>query len=533
MLHLMIAMLVAATSAFAAGHAHAGKRVALVIGNGAYKHTRALPNPGNDAAAIAGRFRAMGFDSVSLQKDLDYQAMRLAIRNFGRRAQRADVAVVYFAGHGLEVGGRNYLVPTDAKLLSDDDLEYEAVTLGSILRQVRSARALRLVILDACRNNPLSSKMQLSQGITRSVTRGFSRIEPEGDIYVAYAAKHGTVAADGDGIHSPYTSALLKHMSEPGIDIRRMFGKVRDSVSAATNGRQQPHTYGSLGGGLLYLVPPDGKTGPAARREERKLAKRHDPVPRPPRRQRVPVCDGIATKVRGVERCLEVGQSFRDCDDCPTMVAIPAGKFLMGDSRKREVTIGYNLAVGKFEVSEQDWHACVMTGSCKAGKRRRNTYPKTGIFRDEMETYLKWLSKRTGKRYRLLSEAEWEYAARAGTNTKFFFGDDASQHRKYAWTIDNADGSLMVPQPSGKKLPNGFGLHDMYGNAWEIVDDCWHASLDKAPRDGSAWKTDCEGQGVRRGGATMSPPFAANSASRFKDTGSRLGTKGFRVARTL
>ncbi len=511
----------------------AAKRVALVIGNSAYAHTRKLPNPGNDATAIADKLKALGFDRVTLRNDLGYRDMRRTIRTFGSQARSADVAVVYFAGHGLEVGGQNYLVPTDAKLQSDNDLEYEAVTLGSVLREVRSARKLRLVILDSCRNNPLSSTMQLSQGITRSVTRGFSRIEPEGDVLVAYAAKHGTVAADGDATHSPYTAALLKHIPEPGIDIRRMLGKVRDSVRAATSGRQVPHTYGSLGGGHLYLVPPSGQTEPAARQNGKSLAKRREPSPQPPQRKRVPVCDGIVSTVRGVQRCLKVGQSFRDCDDCPTMVAIPAGNFLMGDTRQRKVTIGHNLAVGKFEISEGDWHACVMTGDCKAGKWRRKNYPKTFIFRSDIETYLDWLSKRTGKRYRLLSEAEWEYAARARTSTKYFFGSDASQHAKYAWTILNATGNLTAAQPAGVKLPNGFGLHDMYGNAMEIVADCWHASLDTAPSDGSAWKTDCEGEGVLRGGGTMSPPFAASSASRVKDIGSRLGNKGFRIARTL
>ena len=237
----------------------AEKRIALVIGNSAYEHTQQLPNPRNDALAIAKSLRRIGFDNVTLKLDLGYFAMRRAVQEFGRESKGADVALVFFAGHGLEVDGENYLVPTDAKLASDDDLEFEAVKLNTVLRRVRSASKLRLVILDACRNNPLGAKMRLSQGVTRSVSRGFSRIEPTGDVLVAYAAKHGTVAEDGDGTNSPYTTALLKHLETPGLEINFLFREVRDSVRNATGYRQDPFIYGSLGREAVYLVPPSGK----------------------------------------------------------------------------------------------------------------------------------------------------------------------------------------------------------------------------------------------------------------------------------
>jgi len=254
-----IARLVIALCAAVAGlqmaPADAEKRVALVIGNSAYRHTRALPNPKNDAEAIARLLGENGFADVTLKSDLDYRTMREVVRAFGATAREADIALVYYGGHGIEVAGENYLVPVDAKLVRGTDLEYEAVTLGSVLGAVGSARRLRLVILDACRNNPLGQNISLGAGVTRTVTRGLARIEPKGDMLVAYSARAGTLAQDGKGTHSPYAEALLKHMMTPGLDVRVMFGKVRDQVLLATSQEQEPFIYGSLSGEVIPLAP--------------------------------------------------------------------------------------------------------------------------------------------------------------------------------------------------------------------------------------------------------------------------------------
>jgi uncharacterized caspase-like protein len=246
-----------------AGWAQTEKRVALVIGNSGYQHTRPLPNPRNDAAALGKLLKQKGF-AVTLKIDLDYRAMREAVRAFSEAARESEVALVYYGGHGLEVGGQNYLLPTDAKLAREADLEYEVVSLASVLNAVSQARRLRLVILDACRNNPLGERMQLEGGVTRAVTRGLARIEPRRDVLVAFAAKEGTLAQDGSGQHSPYAEALLKHLPTPGIDVRLMFGKVRDQVLDATRHQQEPYTYGSLSGDVVPLLP--GRRPRSARR---------------------------------------------------------------------------------------------------------------------------------------------------------------------------------------------------------------------------------------------------------------------------
>src|SRR5262249_20149710 len=159
---------------------------ALVIGNGAYQNDRVLTNPRNDAADVAQALRAIGFADVELRQDLSFDALRAAIRAFAEKADGADVAVVYYAGHGMEGGGRNWLVPVDARLRSDRDLELEAVGLDTVMRAVEGARRFRLVILDACRDNPLAQRAQRSQALTRSMTRGLARVEPAGATFVAF-----------------------------------------------------------------------------------------------------------------------------------------------------------------------------------------------------------------------------------------------------------------------------------------------------------------------------------------------------------
>jgi hypothetical protein len=229
------------------------KRVALVIGNSAYEHTRVLPNARSDARLIAELLYKIGFE-VTEAGDMAYRPMRDAIRAFGAAAQGAEMALVYYAGHGMEVAGENWLLPVSAALRHERDLEYEAVGLSSILAAVKGAGRLKLIILDACRNNPLGERVALSSAATRSVLRGLARVEPSGDILVVYSAKHGTLAEDGpSGGNSPFAAALAANIATPGLDVRIMFGKVRDAVKATTGGRQEPFTYGSVGGETIAL----------------------------------------------------------------------------------------------------------------------------------------------------------------------------------------------------------------------------------------------------------------------------------------
>ena len=221
------------------------RRVALVIGNSAYANAAALPNARRDADAVAAALRKANFQTVMVENDLAREKLVNVLLNFATAAEKADWVMIYFAGHGIEVGGINYLIPVDARLASDRDVSLEAVSLDQLMSAVEGARKLRMVLLDACRENPFVSQMRRT-GASRSINRGLGRIEPEAGTLVVYAAKHGEVASDGDGEHSPFASAFVKRLAMPGLEVRRLFDYVRDDVLAATQRRQQPFSYGSL-----------------------------------------------------------------------------------------------------------------------------------------------------------------------------------------------------------------------------------------------------------------------------------------------
>lgn len=228
-----------------------GNRIALVIGNSAYKNVPALANPTRDADTMASSFRSAGFKTVQLRNDLTREKLTDALQDFAVEADKADWAVVYFAGHGLEVNGTNYLIPVDARLAADRDVEFEAVPLDRVMNAVSGAKRLRLVLLDACRDNPFANQMRRSVA-TRSIGRGLTNVEPEAGTLVVYAAKHGQVALDGDGGNSPFVTALTKRMRTPGLEVRRLFDYVRDDVLEITSRAQQPFSYGSLPGSEDY-----------------------------------------------------------------------------------------------------------------------------------------------------------------------------------------------------------------------------------------------------------------------------------------
>ena len=233
-----------------------GRRIALVVGNSHYASVPALTNPAQDASAIAKMLQAAGFEKVTLKLDLDRQSLWMALAEFARESSRADWAVIYFAGHGIELDGQNYVIPTDARLETDSQVLFETVPLDQVVEATAGARKFRLVILDACRNNPFLATMSRVAS-TRSIGRGLSQVEPHGGVLVAYAAKAGEVALDGDAGNSPFVVALIEQLNRPGVEVGFLFRKVRDSVIKQTNGAQEPYTYGSLPGDEeLYFRPP-------------------------------------------------------------------------------------------------------------------------------------------------------------------------------------------------------------------------------------------------------------------------------------
>ena len=565
----LVGFICAAVAALAAGPANAERRVALVIGNAAYKAVVELPNPRKDARDVAAALKAAQFAEVVERYDLGIQQMRDALAAFEDKATGADWAVVYYAGHGIEVDGRNYLVPVDAQLKRATDVEDETLPLDRVLARMAAAGKLQLVILDACRFNPF--KQRMAGAGTRIVgERGLARIEPtHPNVVVAYAARDGQVALDGKpGENSPYARALLKYLAEPGLELGNMFRKMRDEVLAETGGRQRPYEYGSLTSQQLFFKPgaaagpkPGAISPPppqlseaerawaavkdstsvaaleAFRRQygaanafyDRLAEARSDEL----RRQQLALLKAEEDKRRAeaekrraeeewkrAEADLTPGRVFRDCDVCPEMVVVPAGSFLMGspagekdreanEGPQHRVTIARPFAVGKFDVTFAEWDACVAAGGCKHSpsdtvSRRLYNFPVINVSWDDVTNeYLPWLSRKTGKTYRLLTEAEWEYAARAGTTA-----------------------------PTGRKV-NDFGLHDMQGNGWVWVQDCWNKNYNGAPTDGSAWTTGNCSLRVHRGSWGASPGRSRFAYRTSYQREGRSEITGFRLGRTL
>ncbi|WP_152981906.1 caspase family protein [Prosthecomicrobium hirschii] len=241
-------LLIIALSAVAfASPAMAGKRVALVIGNATYR-AGPLANPERDVDAMAKAFRAAGFDAVQVHKNLTREGMSRALDAFEAASDGADVSVIYFSGHGLEINGTNYLLPVDAKVASAREVKFEAIPLDDLVQASHGATRLRLILLDACRDNPFVAQTRGASG------KGLARVEAsQADTLVAYATAAGATATDGDGKMSPFAAALAEHLFAPDLDVRIALGRVRDAVSKATEGRQRPYQVGSLGGDVVAL----------------------------------------------------------------------------------------------------------------------------------------------------------------------------------------------------------------------------------------------------------------------------------------
>ena len=280
---LALACLASPVSAQSPAAAPAARsRVALVIGQGAYLHTTQLTNPVNDAQDVAQALRGLGF-TVTLGLDLDRRGFDEALRTFTKGLGQADTALLFYAGHGLQVGGQNWLVPVDARLEGERDLEFEGVRLEFVLRQMEIDREGRtnIVFLDACRDNPLARNLARSMG-TRSagIGRGLAQAQTGVGTFIAYATQPGNVALDGDGRNSPFTSALVRRIGEPGKPLTGVMVDVRNDVLGATGGRQVPWDHSALTA-EFYFQPaaatgapglPDGAAKPG--REPAELRER-------------------------------------------------------------------------------------------------------------------------------------------------------------------------------------------------------------------------------------------------------------------
>ena len=581
-----------------------GRRVALVVGNDAYRAQSALRNAVNDARAVASALGEVGF-AVTRVENADRARLTSALSAFAVSLRGDDVALFYFAGHGVQVDGVNYLMPTDYAGQTSAALRFDAVSASDVQEMLRPARVAMLVF-DACRNNPY-------RGVRGGT--GLAPMEARGTL-VAYAAGAGEVAADSaaGASNGLFTAKFVEALRAPGLTATDLFRRVRRGVYEASNAEQWPAVYDDLLSDFVFRPPSSTavaasvgapSAGATAASEAAAVLQQEnlfwqsiqgstDPADFEAylelfangtfsrlARNRLASLGGTADAPRpggGVRD----GETFRDCPTCPELVVIPAGEFRMGSpgsEEGRRDTEGPQLrvrverfALGRYEVTRGEYAAFVAaTGRdgdrCRAlngtswewsdgASWRSPGFPQTDedpavcVSWDDARAYVRWLSGETGRRYRLPSESEWEYAARAGTTTSRYWGAGPSgqcgnangadaagkqRFRGWTWAVSCNDGRVFTA-PVGTFAANPFGLFDMLGNVWEWVEDCWHDSYQGAPSDARAWTSsgDC-GRRVVRGGSWQQLCRGTSGLARAAGAPPPTGSvhQGFRVSRTL
>ncbi len=558
--------------------AHA-QRVALIIGNASYAQGR-LTNPPNDVAAMEAALRRLNFKVQTLH-NANQNQMKRAVRDFGTSAQGAEVAFMYYSGHGTQANGENYLLPVGASIDKESDYEVEAVSANAVLRQIQGARPkAAILVLDACRDNPLAAT-------TRSATKGLGRMDAPTGTMIAFATAPNTVASD----NGDYAKVLARELQKPGQELIDVFRNTTAEVRRLSAGKQEPRISEMSISERLYLAgpgtqvasltsEPTGRPSQSDPEDEAWQATKaanstaaYDAYLADYPRGRFASAARIAraalttaTTVPSVQTAqapqtasaVQSGRVIQDCADCPELVVVPAGTFQMGgeDGGTNEKPVHSvsvrSFAIGKYEVTRGQFAAFVKESkhdagnSCyiladgkwqdKAGHNWQNPgYSQTDqdpvacVNWNDAQAYLQWLNKKAGQSYRLPTEAEWEYACRGGKQETYCGSQDIDKVAVYA----RKGGDKT--QPVGSKAANGFGLYDMSGNVWEWVQDGWHGNYQGAPTDGGEWTAGADAsKRVARGGSWYFNAAGARAAFRsISSPDGRSSGSGFRLARTV
>jgi formylglycine-generating enzyme required for sulfatase activity len=569
--------------------ANNSKRLALVIGNGAYTSAPPLKNPPNDARDMAASLKALGFD-VTSGINVNQRDMKRLIREFGQKLKAGGSGLFYYAGHGVQSKGRNYLIPVDAEIQSEAEVEDSGVDVSLVLNFMDDAQnGLNIVILDACRNNPFSRSF-------RSASNGLAQVDAPTGTLIAYATAPGRVASDGTGQNGLYTSELLKQMQVPALSATDLFMRVRAEVMKQTDNKQVPWEASSLVGSFYFAAGPrntagtptsasanETKINPVAVEREywETVRSSNDPQDYKDYLQAYPN-GAYAGVARAKLRQLDTAKNTRPSNSQPTnppptgtantsasrpksfksqqgieMVYIPPGRFMMGSNNSdgekpvHEVTISQAFYMGKYEVTQAQWQAVM--GNNPSNFRGANLPVEQVSWNDAIAFIARLNAQNDEYTYRLPTEAEWEYACRAGTDGDYagdleamaWYGNNSGRRQLNAAEIMQTDSTNYQKRITenggqthavGNKLPNSFGLFDMHGNVWEWCQDWYHPNYDGAPSDGSAWLSGGEQKfRVLRAGSWQDNAGLLRSAYRYgivPNFGLNSGL-GFRVVAVL
>jgi len=642
MIPVMRTLVLAFCLILTAGVVSAQSRVALVIGNGAYKHAPGLPNPTSDATEVGAALERLGFD-VLMRTDQTAAGMRAAVRDFSIVMEGAELALFFYAGHGIQVGGRNYLIPVDADVEREADVDLSTIPLDLILAQMDRSSATRVVFLDACRNNPFESRLARSMGQSRAVGslgNGLAPIETDGGTFVGYATDPGEVAFDGAGRHSPFTASLLQHIEQPGLEINSLMTRVRADVFQNTDRLQRPWSSSSLLNEVYLassepVAEPERKldprlvelaaweqvqsldtdsayqayldtypqglfrqmaeaqlnTQPAVATPETEVAvlappqkpiTRSEPMipavrptARPaPQATPEPVVVTEPEPERARPTLTLVTPLNEDCAACPRTLLIPAGATTLGSDvssaegpRTPQTIASFYMSAAEITVGEmrrfEEASGQRIRRSCfvwtEVGRLRSrdgaywgapgfdvtDDHPAACINWDDAQAYVNWLNSEDPKGgWRLPSEAEFEYASRAGTVTSYPWdggaealcrqANGAGAESKFRHRNRACDDGFATPVPASTFPANAFGLSHMIGNLWEWTADCWNGSHRGASAEGAARISGNCSSRVLRGGSWDDPAENLRAAYRVGiPKNRRQANVGFRVARDL
>jgi formylglycine-generating enzyme required for sulfatase activity len=600
LMHLVLRLYVIVLLVLASATPSDAKKIALVIGNSEYRNldeAQALRSPSHDAEAISNHLRALDFTIVEMGLDVDRKRFHSLWQDFLDRVEPGDVALFYFSGHGLESSGENFLIPSDIDRLPDGTphrvrsfLGNQAVSFTGMLDEFNDRRqhfreqeqedVYGIFIVDACREAPLPKRATKWAGVAQS---GMAPVRHPAGTFILFAADAGQKALDrldasDTDNRSVYTRKLLELMKPEHaiLGLADMAQVLRISVyneAARVQHTQTPAYYD----GLLSRRTIRGEAPPPASAQvAQRLWQKHAPEALSGGRQVTALLSKSIRQARSLQEQRQslsnagdntVNPTLLTCVDCPEMVVIAGKTFAMGpDGASREIELSHNFALGKFEVTYAQWQACTRSPNspCRAiepslyqGDRLqdRDRRPMVGVSWDDAQAFILWLNRKHGiaadapDRFRLPTEAEWEFAARAGTRTPYSFGDSAGHLCLYAngaderfttWLGDSSkcdDEWGAQPAPVGSFKPNPLGLYDMHGNIWEWVGDCWVGDLHQlainGPPQPSGPSANCARR-TARGGSWASPPRALRSDARLSFApGHARPTLGFRVARTL
>lgn len=555
-------------------------RIALVIGNSSYG-PNALAGAATDARAVAETLRQGGFD-VTAAENADTAEMTRAAAEFAGKLKRGAQVVVFYAGHAVQFRNRNFLVEAEAQVRSPQDVPREALDLDKILDPLIVSRpASAVIVLDASFDNPWQDS--IAKGV-----KGLAAIETLENIAVVFAAPPGRVATAGNRSNT-FVDEWLKAIRTPGLDMAAALTRTRDAIARLTRRNQQIWMTGAPPGGLV--VTPAGRPAAVASNTRTVISPAPAPAAAPAQGgSDQPDAFELSfwETIRGSENAAEYRayldaypngrfaslarareqlyrqkqgaaaapapapaptqtaaqtrpRTLRDCGTCPELVLIPAGSFEMGSNEMFEfekpvhqVTIRAPFYLATREITFEEWDACVDQGGCSQRPNDRNLgrgrRPVTDISWEDADGYVAWLSARTGRKYRLPTEAEWEYAARAGSTASYPWGRTIDKEMANCLGCNAQQRRQAIE--TGQFPPNAFGLYDMAGNAAEWVADCWSENYRAAPRDGSAYTAPGCRERVLRGGSFNNDPRYLRSAARFKyEADVRFYTNGFRVLR--